>query len=466
MLFTQPLFFAFFGVTLALAWSVPTNRGRKIVLLTASYLFYAAWDWRFLSLILASTLVDFVAARAIAGSQQPARRKGWLMASLAMNLGILGFFKYFGFFVRSAGELLGGLGWEQPERTLSIVLPVGISFFTFQTLSYTIDVYRRKLRPATSPLDFALFVAFFPQLVAGPIVRASTFLPQLRHTPSLAALPVRLHLTRFLVGFVKKSCIADQIAPHVDLVFAEPTHWSAASVWIAVLLYAIQIYCDFSGYTDMAIACAGLLGYDFEINFRFPYLASNLSDFWHRWHISLSTWLRDYLYIPLGGSRGPRRRTYRNLLITMLLGGLWHGAAWTFVLWGALHGAGLLLHRALASRVSPQRGWIPRALGTLATGYFVCFAWIFFRAQSVGDAWVLARSFLLLDPGSTATLNPALLAWPAVLLPVHWLCARGWGRRAFEATPSWAFSFAYGAAVAVALAFVPLRTTPFLYFQF
>ncbi len=466
MLFTQPQFFAFFAAVLAVAWATRRNRHRKIVLLAASYLFYAAWDWRFLSLIIASTVIDFAAGAGLERATSAHVRRAWLGLSLAANLGILAFFKYFNFFIGSVATLLEPLGVAQPDRALSIVLPVGISFFTFQTMSYTIDVYRRTLRPVSSLLDFALFVGFFPQLVAGPIVRAAKFLPQLRKAPSFARVDRRACLTLFLTGFIKKACIADTIAPQIDSVFATPAYYTTMSIWIAVLLYAIQIYCDFSGYTDMAIACAGLLGYRLGTNFDFPYLATNLGAFWRRWHMSLSSWLRDYLYIPLGGSRGSHFTTYRNVFLTMLLGGLWHGAAWTFVAWGAIHGGGMVIQRIWTRHVRMPSNIGSQVLGTVVTFYFVCLAWIFFRAQSFGDAATLLRGFVLFDGGDGLSLSPWLLAWPVILTPVHWMCARRLPRRWLDRAPDWAFSGAFGVAAAVAVAFAPLRTDPFIYFQF
>lgn len=465
MLFTQPIFALFFAATFAYVWATRKNRRRKLALLVASYVFYAAWDWRFLSLILVSTLVDFVAARRIDAATHPRQRRGWLRLSLVVNLGLLGFFKYFNFFIDSAASILEPLGIN--TQSLDIVLPVGISFFTFQTLSYTLDVYRKRLRPVSGLADFALFVAFFPQLVAGPIVRAADFLPQLAHSPRWRDLDTRLHLTRFLLGFVKKACIADSLAPHVDAVFAQPGLYAASAVWIAVLLYAIQIYGDFSGYSDMAIATAGLLGYELGINFDFPYLSPNLSAFWHRWHISLSSWLRDYLYIPLGGSRGSRLATARNLMITMLLGGLWHGAAWTFVAWGAVHGVGLCVHRLWRQTRASQIAFPgARLLATALTAYTVCCAWILFRAPSFGHAFTLLESFVSLRSPGTLRLDPWLFALVAALAAVHALAHRGGFERRLARIPDPVFATAFGIAAALALSFVPLRSTPFIYFQF
>lgn len=472
MLFTEPLFFVFFPVVLAGAWWLSSDRLRKLWLLAASYLFYAAWDWRFLTLITASTLVDYWVGRALGWVESPRGRRALLVSSLVVNLGLLGVFKYYGFFVESAQGLLSALGLSVAGRVPEIVLPVGISFYTFQTLSYTIDVYRGRLDPVRSLSDFALFVAFFPQLVAGPIVRASDFLPQLAARPRWEEVAVRRHLALFLIGFVKKACVADNVAPVVDRVFADPGLWTSSAVWIAVLLYAVQIYCDFSGYTDMAIACAGLLGFRLERNFDFPYVARSVTDFWRRWHVSLSGWLRDYLYVPLGGSRCGRLATYRNLMVTMLLGGLWHGAAWTFVTWGALHGAALVAHKEWTRRRAVLAGrWTPpasvgAALSWGLTVFWVCLAWIFFRAQGFEDAWMLVRAFALFQGAGVVTVDPAWLVFVAALGALHRASSRQGVERAVETMPNWAFAGAYGAVAAVALLFVPLRSDPFIYFQF
>ncbi|MBA3649939.1 MAG: MBOAT family protein [Chthoniobacterales bacterium] len=304
--------------------------------------------------------------------------------------------------------------------------------------------------------------------MAGPIVRASTFLPQLTAPRRFASVDVRGALVLFLVGYIKKACIADGVAVYVDQYFAQSGSFTAISAWIGVLFYAIQIYCDFSGYTDMAIDCARLLGYELTLNFNFPYLAQDIADFWHRWHISLSTWLRDYLYIPLGGNRGPRWFVYRNIMVTMLLGGLWHGAAWTFVIWGALHGFALILHRlwcewiARFSRLSKAKVLI----GWPLTIYWVCLAWIFFRAADLPQAGVVLRSFVFWHNYGTMALNPWLLALVPALGLVHWMTARGlfagWWRRGPDAV----FAAGFGCAVAGVLLFVPTHYTPFIYFQF
>jgi len=358
----------------------------KTSMLVASYVFYGWWDWRFLSLIWLSTIVDFVAGRAIHEADGARHRRLWLCLSLGTNLGMLGFFKYAGFFVDSFADLLASLGLEASTATLGIILPVGISFYTFQTMSYSIDIYRRVLEPTDRLLDFALFVGFFPQLVAGPIVRARDFLSQLA-TDDRAPIDTGLAIKLILGGLFKKMVLADVLgAELVDGVFANPGGATGLEVLLAVYGYAFQIYGDFSGYSDIAIGIALLLGFRFPMNFDQPYRALSLQDFWRRWHISLSSWLRDYLYIGLGGNRRGRGRTARNILVTMLLGGLWHGAGWTFVLWGAIHGIGLVVERAIPGLLGGEPSPFGRVVRTLVTFHLVCAGWVFFRAVDLGRA--------------------------------------------------------------------------------
>jgi alginate O-acetyltransferase complex protein AlgI len=469
MLFTEYRFFAFFALVFCVHWALRSNHTRKLWLLLCSYCFYAAWDWRFLSLILISTTVDYVAGLRVAREQDDNRR-AWLVISLATNLGLLATFKYFNFFIESAADLFVLLGIPFGAESLNIVLPVGISFYTFQTLSYTIDIYRRRLSPTRDPLDLALFVAFFPQLVAGPIVRAAHFLPQLRASRQFATVAVKPLLCLFFLGFVKKACVADNLAPIVDAYFSQPEAFNAASAWLATVAYAIQIYCDFSGYSDMAIACAGLLGYQLPRNFSHPYFAGDIASFWRRWHISLSTWLRDYLYVPLGGNRGNRLFVYRNLMITMLLGGLWHGAAWNFVIWGGLHGVALVVHREWRSRISTggrDTNMAHRFGGGLLTFYWVCLCWIFFRAPDLQSALIAARSFTLFQSlGDASVASPGWWILISGLALVHGVSRRFEGTIALDRVPAWLFAGAYGACFALALAFVPRGYTPFIYFQF
>lgn len=473
MIFTEFRFLVFFGLVLWVHWRLPAGTPRKLFLLAASYAFYAAWDWRFLSLILVSTAVDFAAGLGIARTEVPNVRRRWLALSLTVNLGLLGVFKYFDFFFDSAVALLAWLGFGAEHRHLAIVLPVGISFYTFQTLSYTIDVYRRRLQPTRSLLDVALFVAFFPQLVAGPIVRAASFLPQLRdHRRFAVHVPVRSSLMLFLAGFFKKACISDNVAPVVDAYFRAPETFDTASAWLAVALYAVQIYCDFSGYSDMAIATAALLGYQLGTNFHWPYLASDISAFWRRWHMSLSSWLRDYLYIPLGGNRQGRAKTYRNLFLTMLLGGLWHGAAWRFVLFGGLHGSALALHRLAFQRpgrsadTERAKGPVQWLIGNLATLYFVSVAFILFRAESLETAWIALRAVVFLQADGHVHLPATGWLLIAVLALGHVVAYRGWLRPAFANLRDWQFAVLFSVTVAIVLATVPLSAEPFIYFQF
>ena len=472
MLFVEFVFLPFFLTVFAVHWLLPSQTARKLWLLATSYCFYGSWDWRFLALLLGSTLLDYSVGR---GLERPGAPRRLLIAcSLAGNLGLLGFFKYFNFFVDSAVDVLAQLGVHAHRPTLQIVLPVGISFYTFQTLSYGLDVYFRRLRATRSLLDFATFVAFFPQLVAGPIVRASVFLPQLAEKKTLASVDVRRALLLFLIGFFKKACVSDTLAPYIDSYFSSPQHYDAGSAWIAVLAYTAQLYCDFSGYSDMAIACAWLLGYELCANFARPYFARNLVEFWRRWHISLSSWLRDYLYVPLGGNRAGRVRTYRNLMLTMLLGGLWHGAAWTFVIWGGLHGLGLCALRLRDEHLPWLRlpsSWpaqVRTALGVAATFWFWSLSLVPFRSQGAENMLTTARSYLTLHSPGTASLSPRLFLLLAAFGALHWLAHVRGERlaRSWRALPDWAFCVGLGASAAVLLWVVPPNSRPFIYFQF
>jgi alginate O-acetyltransferase complex protein AlgI len=462
MLFTELRFLPFFLLVFAVHWGLRRERERKGWLLLCSYFFYGVWDWRFLSLILISTLVDYIAALRVGNEK---RSRGWLLVSLGVNLGLLAIFKYFGFFLESAYDLLHLVGVEGRPPALEIVLPVGISFYTFQTLSYTIDVYRGTLAPRKNLLDVALFVAFFPQLVAGPIMRAAKFLPQLDRRRRFLEVDVRAALVLFLVGFFKKSCVSDNLSPLVERYFENPESYDNLSAWIGTVAYAIQIYCDFSGYSDMAIACAALLGFRLCLNFNFPYFAHNIAEFWRRWHISLSTWLRDYLYIPLGGNRGSKWAVRRNLLLTMLIGGLWHGASWTFVVWGGLHGLALIVHRIWKAKRGPK-GALPKVVSIPATFALTCLAWIFFRASTLEEALQILARFTFLDRSGTQTLELHVLLPFALLALLHTAAYRRWGREWWRRGPEWAFTAGYAAAVALVVPFISVDYDPFIYFQF
>jgi alginate O-acetyltransferase complex protein AlgI len=465
MTFDSSLFVGFFVTVVAAHWALRRwLAARLVALLVASICFYAAWDWRFLGLIAFSTVVDWVAAREMV--KRPARRRLWLAVSLVSNLGLLAVFKYGTFALTSLDAAASSLGgWHVP--IVQITVPVGISFYTFQTLSYTIDVYRGRLAPARTPLHFALYVIFFPQLVAGPIVRAADLLPQFEQSPPRDAHREGIGLALMLAGYVKKVAIADWLAMRlVDRVFDAPGLYSSVEILAAIYGYAIQIYCDFSGYTDIAIGAALVLGYRLAPNFERPYSATSLRDFWRRWHISLSTWLRDYLYVPLGGNRLGTARTYLNLLATMLLGGLWHGAAWTFVAWGAMHGVGLAVERA-AEAAGLERLRPPRWLARVLVFHFVCAAWVLFRAPDFRGA---RDVFDGLFAGTTWTpnLTPAFVA---VLLAGAALHASppAWKPRLFDRFAALPAPLQALVALGVAIALQRVRGAggvPFIYFQF
>lgn len=468
MIFTEFRFLFFFLVAFSVHWGLRKNQHRKLWLLLCSYVFYGAWDWRFLSLILISTVIDYIVGLKLSQNRITKKRKWWLIVSLCTNLGILGFFKYFNFFVESGVNFINFLGFSVDFTTIQIVLPVGISFYTFQTLSYSIDIYYGKMKPVQKLFDFALFVSFFPQLVAGPIVRASSFLPQLEETRNFSHVKIKYCLMLFMVGFIKKACISDRLSPIVDRFFEAPETYTASSSWVGVLFYAVQIYCDFSGYTDMAIACAGLLGYELCLNFYFPYFSENITDFWRRWHISLSTWLRDYLYIPLGGNRGGKFFTYRNLMLTMLLGGLWHGAGWNFVIWGGLHGGALILQREWSKFSAPYRSLCKfmKLIGPLLTFYWVCITWIFFRAVDIEQGIIIVKSFVFFNSPGANELGIHLVGIFILLASAHFAAYKGLLREWWQKFPDWIFAVWCGFVFSVILLFIAPNYSAFIYFQF
>lgn len=397
---------------------------RNAILLAASYVFYAAWDWRFLGLLMLSTAVDFVLGGALGRLQDARKRRLCVVTSLVVNLGILGIFKYFDFFAESFDSACRALGLHVQTVTLDVVLPVGISFYTFQSLAYTIDVYRRRLKPEPSPLRFALFVAFFPQLVAGPIERPGDLLPQFKRTRHVTWARVSTGAHLIAVGLFKKVVIADTVARVADAAFGLG-HPSGLQVLVGVYAFAFQIYCDFSGYSDIARGAARCLGFELSRNFDMPYFSASPSEFWRRWHITLSSWLRDYLYISLGGNRRGKGRTFQNLMLTMVLGGLWHGAAWTFVIWGTLHGAILCVYRVierpLRDRVASFSLVIQRLLRFFAVILFfhlVCVSWVFFRAEDFTHAVTLLGALVsepTRDPSrALSALGPVRLSFGLV----------------------------------------------------
>jgi len=398
VLFQTPEFAVFMTVLLILFGFFRRSQPRKVLLLIGSYIFYMWANPAFIALLVFITVLNFVTAKQI-NESGPARKKKILIFNCVISLGLLAFFKYAGFLEQNMLALFRLFGYEPSWNDLNIILPVGISFYTFHTLSYTIDVYRGKMKATEDWLDFAIFASFFPQLVAGPILRASQFLPDL-------AKPVKLHLDQEMVflclrGLVKKVIIADNLGRFVDTVAADPGAYPSVIIVFMALAYSTQIYCDFSGYSDIAIGLTRMFGIELPLNFNRPYFARNPSDFWARWHISLSTWLRDYLYIPLGGNRGGEFKTLRNLALTMLLGGLWHGASWNFVLWGALHGALLIVHRLWMKVTKKEGSPDERGLGFwsswLVMQYFVVVTWITFRIQDTGDMMTALRKFIIPD---------------------------------------------------------------------
>ena len=478
----------FFAVAFVGSWSLAalkpsfgTAHGRLLAswprimfLLVMSYGFYAAWNWRYLPLIFGSSTVDFFLARTISKETNHARRKLLLTITVVLNLGFLGFFKYWNFAIENVQVVsawLTGTPVATSESLRVLLPPVGISFFTFESMSYVIDVYRGDLPAHRSYFRYVLFVAFFPHLVAGPIVRPRDLLPQFEATPVLTREDGSEGLFLIALGLVKKVVFADQLAIHlVDRVFDRPENFSGLEVLAGVYAYAVQIYCDFSGYTDIAIGSALLLGVRFPPNFNAPYIATNLADFWRRWHISLSTWLRDYLYIPLGGNRGSSLNTYRNLMLTMLLGGLWHGASWTFVFWGFLHGAGLAVTRAVERRGDGKQGkkpFLPAPISVLLTFNYVCLAWVFFRAPTFGSAMRVLRQIATLT-----TFHPNLPPIIASLL-VFAMITHFMPRPMYEAA-KFRFTSMPAPVQGVVLFFVAVvlheaagvNAVPFVYFQF
>jgi alginate O-acetyltransferase complex protein AlgI len=481
MLFNSFQFLIFFVIVLLLFLA---TRGtvRKVILLLASYYFYMCWSTRYIWVIWSITLIDYVAGLQIEKAEQPARRRLYLGISLFCNLGLLVIFKYFNFLTTSfhSASHLFGLRFDPP--LLAIILPVGLSFHTFQAMSYTIEVYRRRVPAEKNLLAYALYVAFFPQMVAGPIERPYELLPQFHREPSVTSAGVRAGLAQALWGLFKKMVLADNVADFVKLIYDKPHQYNGAAFLFATFLFSIQIYCDFSGYTDIALGLARMMGYQLRINFMQPYFSRSVGEFWRRWHISLSTWFRDYVYIPLGGSRVRVPRHYLNLMITFVISGLWHGANWTFFVWGFLHGAYLILSQATAP-LTMRWGRLlgaarmPRLTGfvkTVVTFSLVTYAWIFFRANSLSDSWFIATHLfptgrldliLLKVGGFTRATTPYLTLSVVAMFVVEWWIAhperipRVWARPAMRA-------LAYNACIYAIVFFGFFGHRDFIYFQF
>ncbi|GAB4184405.1 MAG: MBOAT family protein [Thalassobaculales bacterium] len=459
MLFPTLDFAIFFLLVFPLAWMLAGRPlPHRLLLVAASYLFYGFWDWRFCFLLLAMSLFAWAAGLALAGGRKPLLLAG----AIGVLLLVLGFFKYYGFFVEQALPLLAALGWERDIALIAVALPVGISFLTFHGISYLVDVHRGDLAPARQPLDVMLYLSFFPHLVAGPIVRAGAFLPQLARPPDMGVLRRGEGLLLILVGVFKKVFVASTLGVElVDPVFLDPAGHGRADLVLAALGYAAQIYCDFSAYSDMAVGLAGLLGYRFPRNFERPYAATSIRDFWRRWHVTLSAFLRDYLYKPLGGSRHGTLATTANLMVVMTLGGLWHGAAWSFIAWGALHGAALALERALrGTREGGVAGWC-------ATFTVVTAGWVLFRAGS-GEAALDYAAALARGEATSALATPLHLALIGGTIAVQFVPeaprARliGW----FGHLSAAERGLAAGLWLAAVGALAPDGILPFIYFQF
>jgi alginate O-acetyltransferase complex protein AlgI len=481
MLFNSFQFLLFF-IVVWLLFLATRGTPRKVILLIASYYFYMCWSTRYIWVIWGITVIDYVAGLQIEKAELPGRRRLYLGISLFCNLGLLVLFKYFNFLTGSftSASHLFGLRYDPP--LLAIILPVGLSFHTFQAMSYTIEVYRRRVPAEKSLLEYALYVAFFPQMVAGPIERPYELLPQFHREPVVTSAGVRAGMAQALWGLFKKMVLADNVADFVKLIYDMPRHYNGAALLLATLLFSIQIYCDFSGYTDIALGLARMMGYELRVNFMQPYFSRSVGEFWRRWHISLSTWFRDYVYIPLGGNRVKLSRRYANLMITFVISGLWHGANWTFVAWGFLHGLYLILAQAaapVAARVGRMMGLhhLPRLTSffkTVLTFSLVTFAWIFFRANSLRDAWFVATHLLppgRLDPlllkvgGFSRATAPYLVVSIFAMFLIEWWIAHPdrvptlWARPAFRA-------LAYNVCIYAIAFFGFFGHRDFIYFQF
>lgn len=453
------------------------HKGQNRMLLIASYVFYGAWDWRFLSLLFISTVLDYVCGIKIHESSEPGKRKLFLLISIFGNLSLLGFFKYYNFFAQGFQLLLGHLGISIHPHFLNIILPVGISFYTFQTMSYTIDIYRRELVPTRGFFDFALFVTFFPQLVAGPIERASHLLPQVLSERKINLKEFYEGCYLIFWGLFLKIFVADNLAEIVDPIFISKAPYNGMEVLFALYAFAFQIFCDFAGYSEIARGLGKIMGFDIMVNFNLPYFATNPREFWKRWHISLSTWLRDYLYKPLGGNKKNALNTYRNLAITMFLGGLWHGAAWTFVIWGIYQGALLIIHRLIEpvlKKIPEPKGifsnrlWF--ALRVIFFFHLVCVGWLIFRAGSINQMFSMLRSLIFnfhFIPGirlEHIALKMAFYLWILVILQL--LQYRANDRMIVLRWPKLARYSFYSIILLLMMIFGVLGQNQFIYFQF
>lgn len=473
MLFNSLTFILFFAVVLALHNSPLPWGAKKVILLLASYLFYAAWNPPFVILLWISTVLDWYVAKYMARTEVLSKRRLLLLASVIGNLGLLGYFKYGDFVLHNFQQMLSTFGVHYEPAKWDIVLPVGISFYTFQTMAYSLDVYLRRAEPADRFMDFALFVTFFPQLVAGPIVRPSDLVPQFNEPHRATGRQLGWGLLLMTVGLFEKIVVADGLlAPVADAVFKAKNVLHPIDAWTGTLAFSGQIFCDFAGYTTTAIGASLALGFSLTDNFHYPYAAIGFSDFWRRWHISLSTWLRDYLYIPLGGNRKGPSRTYVNLMLTMLLGGLWHGAAWTFVVWGGLHGLYLTAERFFKGRYGEMHFWdtIPAKilLGVL-TYFLVNITWVFFRAQDFSTAARVLSAMLFFNRGGEPVLTTWLLGSAlltiACMLIAHWSLRDSHLHNVVQRIPAGMVGLAWGVMLFV-IVITQGGSNAFIYFQF
>jgi alginate O-acetyltransferase complex protein AlgI len=464
MLFNSTDFLIFFGLFLAVYWGVRRSLGaRNGLVVVASYVFYGWWDYRFLGLLALTSVLDFIVGIRMEQSRGEVGRKVWLIASVSVNLAVLFAFKYFDFFQESLEALLAAFGLPLRGRGLHLILPVGISFYTFQSMSYAIDVYRRHVPACRSLVQFLAYVAFFPQLVAGPIERATALLPQFQRTLRVDAARLESGLGLAVWGFFKKVVLADQLAPLVELVFQHDTS-TAPMIGLGTIAFALQIYGDFSGYSDIARGVARILGFELTLNFRQPLFAVGVQDFWRRWHISLSSWLRDYLYVPLGGNRRGAGRTYLNLFLTMLLGGLWHGAAVNFVLWGLWHGSGLALQRWAHAHL---RWRMPTGAAWGLTTLFVLYGWLLFRGGSPERLFALHAGLLHWTLPAWWTTY----AWNLLVLAAPLLTVEAWQQwtgnpEVLGTIPRWARALVQGTLIGCVALCWDRDGSPFIYFQF
>ncbi|PWW29907.1 MULTISPECIES: MBOAT family O-acyltransferase [unclassified Chryseobacterium] len=477
MLFNSIGFLIFLPIVFCLYWFVFNKKyqNQNKLLLLASFYFYACWDWRFLFLLMFSIGLDYFSGIKIENSKNKREAKFWLTLSIVINLGFLGFFKYYNFFIESFADLLGGMGFKVNIWLLNVILPVGISFYTFHGLSYVIDVYKKRIRAERSFIDYAVFVSYFPLLVAGPIERATHLLPQIQKKRTFSYEQAADGMRQILWGFFKKMVIADNCAPLVNEIFTHYQTESPANLLIGAVLFAFQIYGDFSGYSDIALGVSRLFGIELLKNFAFPYFSRDIAEFWRRWHISLSSWFRDYLYIPLGGSKGGLGMKIRNTFIIFLVSGFWHGANWTFIIWGGLNALFfmplLIMEKNRTNiEVAAQGKWFPsfkEILQILITFSATCIAWIFFRSESVLQAFEYIKRIFSLELFSLPAQMPVkVFALTACMLIIEWINREQFHGLQIRRFNPWVRRILYGIIIYIILRYANFGNNEFIYFQF